>query len=93
MDASQLLEHFFSRACSDARLAPRHVAVFASLVILRSRASGDRFLLIPSEVMCLARIQSRDTYHRTLRELHDYGYILYAPSHAAGRTRVELVIV
>ena len=90
MDALPLLEQFFSQAQYDARLAPRHIAVFIALVLLRSRVSKDQFILIPSEVMRLARIQSRYTYHRCLRELHEYGYIYYDPSHAAGRTRVEI---
>lgn len=42
-------------------------------------------LLYPAMLMTQAKIASRKTYYRLLRDLHEYGYILYKPSFYKGK--------
>ena len=39
------------------------------------------FFINRSEVMQLSKIGSKSTYHRCIKELHHWSYIIYSPSH------------
>lgn len=52
----------------------------------------DEFFVIRDEVMKQSKIGSKSTYHRCLKELHQFGYIEYQPSHNPYRgSKIKLV--
>jgi hypothetical protein len=49
--------------------------------IWNSTRFSKEFFVIRNEVMKQSKIGSKSTYHRCLKELHQFGYITYTPSH------------
>jgi hypothetical protein len=75
------LADFFKDIEADPRVNSRHVSLYVSLFhLLISMDSKKELELFSKEVMCLCKISSSSTYHKTIRELHEYGYIIYEPS-------------
>lgn len=66
----------------DNRLNPSHISLYMALFQIwnnyRFKAS---FYINRSEVMDLSKLGSKTTYHRSIKELSHWKYILYEPSH------------
>ncbi len=91
MDFTLLLLNFYVRAEPDNRITVTHISLYMVLVHEMVCSGGiDLLLLRPERIMCLAKISSRVTYHRCMRALHDYGYIIYTPSFRPGESKVRL---
>lgn len=73
---------FLRKATVDKRLKPVHIGLYMGLFLqwaqgrLRNPFPVDR-----RRAMKLAKISSRVTYHKCIRELHDWGFIHYDPSY------------
>ncbi len=80
MCADDFIRDFFQRAEDDARINARHISMYFALVFLYADVKGIFFLLQRDRLMLLAKMSSRNTYHRSLRDLHAYGYLIYVPS-------------
>lgn len=82
MEPFKPLARFFAAIQKDGRISVTHIGVFAALV-QHWQASGFPVPLqaYSHELMKVARILSRATYHTCVRDLHDFGYIRYEPSY------------
>ncbi|WP_179415557.1 hypothetical protein HDF19_00090 [Mucilaginibacter sp. E4BP6] len=71
---------FFERVSHDPRIGSTHIGLFAALV---HYWQGHSFINpIPAyciDILPVAKM-SANTYHKCMRDLHDFGYIRYEPS-------------
>ena len=91
MDSSLLMADFYSKAQADNRITARHISLYMALLHEMIYVDSGVLLLRVDVIMCLAKISSRVTYHRCMRALHSYGYIIYEPSFRPGESRVRLM--
>ena len=76
------LENFFTAIKEDSRISPVHISLF--MAIMQHWNNGNRKNLVrvfSKDLMRLAKISGVATYHRSIKELHEYGYIMYEPSY------------
>ena len=77
----QVLLDFLKLAGSDARISAVHISLYVSLWKLWNDRNTESPLYVFSyEVMAVCKISSSSTYHKTIRQLHQYGFIRYVPS-------------
>jgi len=82
MDWSTHLTGFFKAVANDARMSPAHISLYMALFHLYLKNGTQNGVFFSSyEVMPLAKIDSRATYHKCLRDLVECGYIEYVPSY------------
>lgn len=78
----QLLSAFLETVKEDPRIGTAHISLYVSLIGLWWEKSFERPLSVFSyEIMPRCKIAGTATYHRNIKELHDYGYIKYIPSY------------
>jgi len=66
----------------DSRLNPTHISLYIALFQLWNiHRFPDVFFIAREDVMKMSKIGSMGTYHRCLRNLNDWKYIDYLPSH------------
>ncbi|WP_207532966.1 hypothetical protein [Desertivirga arenae] len=76
------LNGFYRKANDDENMGPCHLSLYwAIFQIWNAFYFQNPFPVIRSELMRKAKIGSKNTYYRCLHELHEWGYIDYAPSH------------
>lgn len=81
MEGIQPLLVFFSAMQNDYRISTTHIGIFSALLIYQiSQGASGSFKAFSKDIMILAKVSSPFTYLRCLKELHDYGYIVYKPS-------------
>lgn len=81
MSEQVLLADFFKAIEEDPRVNSRHVSLYVSLFqFWLNKESKSHLELFSKEVMGLCKISASSTYHKTIRELHGFGYIDYDPS-------------
>lgn len=81
METLKPLSDFFSAIEKDFRIGTTHIAVYAALLQFRSvKGFANPIEVFRRELAPIAKISSRYTYHRCLRELDEYGYLHYEPS-------------
>ncbi len=72
---------FFQMIAEDERITPWHVSLyFALFQIWNNTRFKEEINIRREELMELSKIGSANTYTRCLKELNDWGYIMYAPS-------------
>lgn len=92
MDLSLLVADFYSKAQADNRITATHISLYRTLLHeMFCAACYDQLLLRPDLIMRILKISSRVTYHRCMRTLHSYGYIIYEPSFRPGESKVRLI--
>ena len=70
------------RFASDERLNPTHVSMYLALFQYWNLARFKNPVSISrAEIMRLSKIGSKVTYHRCIKDLHNWSYLEYAPSH------------
>ncbi len=78
----QILMQFLTSAENDPRMSAVHICLYVTLFhhwctgTVQGPLSFSRH-----HIMNAAKISSRATYHRCMKDLHDFGYIRYIPSH------------
>ena len=78
----QHLNKFFEKVYEDDRLNATHISIYMALFQLWNVARfTDEFLINRNDVMRLSKIGSKNTYHKCLKELTQWKYIKYTPSH------------
>jgi hypothetical protein len=82
---------FYKRIRDDNRISPTHISLYFAIIDEGGPLAGIPFFLRREVIMDKAKINSRVTYNKCLRELHDYGYVDYLPSFMAGRSMVSLI--
>jgi hypothetical protein len=76
-----LLQEFFAAIRDDPRIGTSHISLYAALFQLWSRQNFRYPMRVFSkELMPLCKIYGTATFHKSIRELHEYGYIRYVPS-------------
>ena len=76
------LNTVFQQFLDDNRLNPTHISLYMALFqVWNSTRFPEEFFVIRDEIMQQSKIGSKSTYHRCLKQLHNYGYIEYTPSH------------
>lgn len=76
------LNAIFQQFSKDSRLNPSHVSLYMTLFqYWNLNRFPELFYINREEVMAMSKIGSKATYHRCLRRLSDWGYIVYLPSH------------
>lgn len=78
---SELLQGFFEGIARDPRISCGHIGIYAALLQCWAAQQYRHPLTVFShQVIGLAKLSSRDTYFRYVRQLSEYGYIRYEPS-------------
>jgi hypothetical protein len=76
------LTGFFDRVAREDRLNPTHISLYMSLFQFWN---VNRFVnpisISRSEMMSVSKICSKATYHKVMKELHQFGFIKYEPSY------------
>ena len=76
------LNAVFDQFSKDSRLNPSHISLYVALFQLwNSNHFPKEFFVNREEVMQLAKVGSKSTYHRCIKELDNWKYIIYFPSH------------
>ena len=76
------LNNVFIHFSKDSRLNPTHISLYVGLFQLwNTNFFKDEFYINREEVMSYSKIGSKSTYHRCIKELSYWNYILYIPSH------------
>jgi hypothetical protein len=83
---------FFEAIKHDARIGSTHIGIYAALVqYWQANGFQNPMQAYAHEVMPLAKISASTTYHKCIRDLHDFGYIIYQPSYKRNeRSRIIL---
>lgn len=78
----QLLSDFYKSATPDKRMGVTHISLYMALFQFWNQNHFQNPVTISrAEVMEIAKINGRATYHKCMRELEEYGYIKYVPSY------------
>jgi hypothetical protein len=76
------LTSFFDRVEADDKLNPTHISLYISLFqYWNVNRFQNPISISRSEVMKISKICSKATYHKCMKQLHNYGYIRYKPSY------------
>jgi len=80
MDLFTPLTGFFAAIQKDARISITHIGIYAAILQYWQQMGCPRPLQFYShELMEVAKISSKTTYHQYIRDLHEFGYIRYEP--------------
>ncbi|MEP6803947.1 MAG: hypothetical protein ABI892_05465 [Flavobacterium sp.] len=81
MERLKLLSVFFESIENDFRIGSTHIAVFAALVEFWAQKEMINPIQAYSiEIQKIAKIFSPKTYHKCMRDLDNYGYLIYVPT-------------
>ena len=76
------LNGVFGQFSKDSRLNPTHISLYVALFqFWNTNYFKSEFFINRDEVMQYAKIGSKSTYHRCIKELDHWNYIIYIPSH------------
>jgi len=94
METLQQLSDLINRVVSDNRLKPTHISLYFALchTWIMNRFQ-ECYNVSRRQLMSLSRIRSKATYHKTIKELTNLGYIQYRPSyHPRKGSNVTLLV-
>lgn len=75
------LTAFFERASVDTRLSATHISMYMSLFqFWNFNRFKNPISISRSEIMKISKISAIATYHKCIKELNAFGYIIYEPS-------------
>lgn len=81
MESLQPLTNFVETAADDIRINCTHIAVYLAVLYQWDHNQGVNPISVCREdIMKIAKINARQTYNKTINDLHDFGYIRYIPS-------------
>ena len=86
------LGRFLRRVKRDTRIGPRHISLY--VVLLDTCKSGCRpglFVIDRLDVMAKAKISSPGTYYTLMKDLADWGYVVYQPRCGGKKRKVGIV--
>lgn len=76
------LKGVFLQFSKDNRLNPTHISLYVALFqIWNNNRFLEEFYINREEVMSFSKIGSKSTYHKCIRELNHWKYLIYYPSH------------
>ena len=81
MEQVRELTEFYKAIKDDSRIGPTHISLYMALFQLFNL---NRFCnpinITRASVMDTAKISGLATYHKCIKDLHEFGYIQYIPS-------------
>lgn len=82
MEQERYFGRFYDVMVSDCRIGPTHVSIYMALLRLwGEQGQANPIHIFGRDVMPMAKISGIATYYRTLKELHNYGYIRYVSTY------------
>ncbi|CAN5529999.1 hypothetical protein BH09BAC6_BH09BAC6_13780 [soil metagenome] len=79
---SSITSQLYSRIAEDTRVTVWHIGLYTSMLILWSQSGFSEQVKVSREkLMTLAHFRSITTYHKCIRQLQDFGYIVYLPTY------------
>jgi hypothetical protein len=76
------LSKFFTVAAQDSRIVSTHILLYVALLECSNQnQSQSPFFISRRKIMRLSKIHSIVTYHKYMKELYEFGYIIYEPSY------------
>jgi len=82
MSEMELLIKFMTTIRDDPRIGVTHIGLYVALLTLWQLRKKEHPLSVFSyDVMPYCKLFGPATYHRNIRQLHQYGYIKYVPSY------------
>ena len=82
MEQVKALANFYSAIKDDNRIGTTHISIYMALFhFYNLNQFRNPIAITRSSVMQIAKISGIATYHRCIRDLHDFGYITYNPSY------------
>ena len=82
MNYIKLLAGFFEKVADDDRLNPTHISMYVSIFQLwNANRFKNPISISRNMVMKICKISANATYHKCIKELHEFGYLEYAPSY------------
>ena len=82
MEQVKELTSFYSAAKSDHRIGTTHISLYMALFqFFNLNRLSNPILITRTSVMEAAKINGLATYHKCMKDLVEYGYILYVPSY------------
>ncbi len=79
---SDMLQAFFRAVREDARLSIPHLSLYFVLYYQFVKNGSQNPISVNRRViMDFCKIRSTATYHKTVKDLHNFGYINYCPSY------------
>lgn len=75
------LSDFFSAIENDCRISITHIGIYAALLqYWKQHEFQNPIQVFSYEIMRIAKISASATYHKSIKDLNDFGYIKYEPS-------------
>jgi hypothetical protein len=75
------LTSFYEAIWDDIRIGPTHISLYMALFQLYNlNQFRNPVSICRKRVMQAAKINGLATYHKCIKDLHEFGYILYLPS-------------
>ena len=79
------LTEFYSSILEDNRINARHISLYMALFECWNKNNFQNPIhFTRHSIMPTAKISGIATYHKCIKELHEYGYIKYIPSFHPG---------
>ena len=76
------LTAFFRRIRDDSRIGPVHISLFMAIIqFWKENDYKSPICVFGHQLMSLAKISGVATYHKSIHQLEEYGYIRYEPSY------------
>lgn len=76
------LYSFLTVVEADTRISAAHISLYVSLWKKWKDSGHDGPLsFFRQDIINLCKISGGNTYHKVLRQLHEYGYVKYVPSY------------
>lgn len=75
------LSGFFQKVAADNRLNPTHVSLYMAIFQFWNAGRFQNPVSVSrQELMRISKISAKATYHKCMKDLHNFGYIQYFPS-------------
>jgi len=72
----------FKKITKDDRINLSHISLYIGLLVHWQESEFQNPISVSrKQLMSIGRIKSKATYHKCIRELHEFGYIKYEPTY------------
>ncbi len=94
MVESTQFSEFFAAIADDARINTTHISLYMALLqYWKEKDFVCPMHVFSHDIMQTAKILSSATYHRSVRDLNDFGYIRYEPSYKRNQGSKIYIVV
>lgn len=81
MESLKPLTDFFIAVKADPRISITHIGIYAALLqFWKEHDYNNPMYVFSYEIMQIAKVSASTTYHKSIKDLNDFGYIRYEPS-------------